>query len=93
MATLASKYGPDPAAEPPGAERAAAQLESYERAARSSLSHKEGPAAAPVMQLSDEQLAALFAPRQLDALVRRPLDRGEPGCGPASERPGGERRT
>jgi hypothetical protein len=52
---------------------AATQLAAYERAARAVQAGKEGPLRPPITLLSDEQLAALFAPRQLDLLVRRPL--------------------
>ena len=70
-----------PAGEGPSPATAAARLEAYERVARVALAGKEGVAHAPVFYLSDEQLAALFAPRQLENLVKRPLWREVPECG------------
>ncbi len=61
-------------------EMAAARLDAYGRAVRASLVHREGPSRPPVLRLSDEQLAALFAPRQLDSLVVRPLGRAPVEC-------------
>jgi hypothetical protein len=55
------------------AEAAATRLEAYERVSHAAA----GPARAPVLYLSDEQLAALFAPRQLENLVYRPLRRSD----------------
>jgi hypothetical protein len=63
---------------------AAARLDAYERVARAVA----GPAVPPILRLADEQLARLFAPRQLEALVERPLRRaaGQGACGePAQE--------
>ena len=61
----------------PPAMLAAARLDAYERVARAVA----GPARAPVLYLDDEQLGRLFAPRQLEALVARPLRRRGPDCG------------
>ena len=72
--SLPGKYGP--AGEPPlTAAVAAARLEAYERVTRATA----GAVRAPVLHLSDEQLAALFAPRQLESLVER-LHRPAAGC-------------
>lgn len=59
-----------------GLAAAAARVEAYERAAGASLAYGEGEAATPVERLTEAQLAALFAPRMLEALVARPLTAG-----------------
>jgi hypothetical protein len=77
MGTLIPKTGPGPA-ELTG-EAAAARLEAYERAARTAATGRLGaPARAPALALGTDQLAALFAPRQLEVLVAAPLGRGAP---------------
>jgi hypothetical protein len=76
--TLEGRYGPASGID---AAAAAARIEAYERAVRAALTHAEGVATAPVTRLSDAQLAALFAPRQRDVLVARPLVRAPPECG------------
>jgi hypothetical protein len=60
--------------------RAAAQLDAYERACHASLVQREGLPRPPVLHLSDEALAALFAPKQKEVLVHRPLFREGPRC-------------
>lgn len=76
--SLEGKYGPGVPRDAP--EAAARRLAAYGRAARAALAAREGPAAAPVAQLSDTQLAALFTPRHLAALVTRPLAPASPEC-------------
>jgi len=75
---LPGKYGPADG-EPLTASAAAARLGAYERVTRAAA----GPARAPILYLSDEELAALFAPRQLESLVERPLRRQVAECGAA----------
>ena len=58
----------------------AARLEAYARVTRAALEARDGPLRAPVLHLTDEQLSGLFAPRQLAALVDRPLTRLAPAC-------------
>ena len=72
--TLPGKYGPG--GDPLPAAVAAARLEAYERVARAAA----GPVRAPVFNLSDEHLAALYAPRALEQLITRPLSRPAPAC-------------
>lgn len=55
---------------------AVGRLAAYERA----LHAAGGVLRPPVGWLSDKQLSALFAPRQIDLLVRRPFD--ESACHP-----------
>jgi len=64
----------------PSAIDASARLEAYERVSRAALVRGHGSKDAPVLQLSDEQLTALFAPRQLEQLVKRPLHREQTSC-------------
>ena len=78
MPTLAGKYGPA-AVPPPGA--AAMRLKAYARASQAWAELQGGPLVAPALRLSGEQLAALFAPQQLAALVHLPLGRPSHGCG------------
>jgi hypothetical protein len=60
---------------------ATTQLDAYVRALRAAnLVGKNGPVLAPVLHVSDAQLAALFAPKQLLDLVVRPLQRSVPRC-------------
>ncbi len=77
MTTLATKYGP---VDSVTASAAAGQLQAYARIARAALEGRDGALRAPVLLLTDEQLAALFAPRQLAALVRHPLERPSRDC-------------
>jgi hypothetical protein len=73
---------PGPCAGPLTADDAAARLDAYGRACRAALVGRGETPQPPVLLLSDEQLAALFAPRQLESLVRAPLARPrecEPG--------------
>jgi hypothetical protein len=77
LATLVTKYGPTELAT---AEAAAGQLEAYARITRAALEARDGPLRAPVLLLSDEQLAGLFAPRQLAALIKRRLARNPRTC-------------
>jgi hypothetical protein len=56
------------------------QIRAYQKIVRYALEGRDGVLAAPVAQLADEQLAALFAPRQLTILVRTPLDRPPHRC-------------
>ena len=59
---------------------AVVRLEAYERATRAA----GGPTNSPILRLSNEQLAALFAPHQLDSLVIRPFRRSVVEC-PAND--------
>ena len=62
MTTLAAKYGPAPSV---SADVAAGRLEAYARVSQAALEGRDGPLRAPALLLTDGQLAALFAPRQL----------------------------
>ena len=77
MTSLATKYGPVNSV---AAAAAAGQLESYARIARAALEGRDGAIHAPILLLTNEQLVALFAPRQLTALVRYPLERPAHDC-------------
>jgi hypothetical protein len=72
--SLGGKYGPGSA--PADPEVAAARLDAYGRAARAAA----GGPRPPILQVDDERLAALFAPRALENLVIRPLRREPPHC-------------
>lgn len=62
---------------------AAARLEAYERVTRAALLGQHGRVVPPVLQLSDDQLAALYSPQQLANLVTAPLRRPDV-CGAKS---------
>ena len=62
-------------------DRAITKLAAYERAVRAVLDAQGVAARPPVLRLDDTQLGALFAPRQLAALVRKPLERPQVDCG------------
>lgn len=76
MTTLVGKCGPTGRPGRP-ADKAATQLEAYERVTRAVHTRS---LRAPAFWLSEEQLSALFAPRQLDSLVVRPLRRDDLSC-------------
>ena len=78
--TLATKYGPADARRAVTAAAAAGMLDAYTRIAQAALEARGGPLYAPVLSLSDEQLSGLFAPRQLAALVKQPLERPTHDC-------------
>lgn len=60
---------------------ATAQLNAYVRVTRAATIVGQGGALqAPALHISDEQLAALFTPKQLLDLVVRPLHREVPRC-------------
>jgi hypothetical protein len=92
--SLGGKYGPAPDIADLTVDAAAARLDTYDRAARASLASRGELPRAPILQVGDERLAALFAPRQLESLVRAPLGRVfgcdvEPAGEAAPERPDG----
>ena len=60
---------------------AAARLEAYERVTRAALLGRHGRIMPPVLQLSSDQLAALYSPQQLANLVTAPLQRQVDVCG------------
>jgi len=74
---------------PQGAGLAASRLEAYERVVRAAA----GPARVPVFYLNDEQIAALYAPRQRESLVERPLRQYWPACPGADSGGGAEHKT
>jgi hypothetical protein len=55
------------------AEHGRSSLDAYDRACRASLYAEAGPPLVPVLQLDDQQLAALFVPQQLENMIERPL--------------------
>jgi len=66
---------------PPTPLEAATRLDAYERVMRAIAgAGPNGPPRPPVLYLSEEQLAALFAPRQLEALVTLPLRASDAEC-------------
>ena len=50
------------------------------RVSRAALAARDGPLTALALRLNDGQLSGLFAPQQLNALVRRPLARPPVVC-------------
>ena len=49
------------------------ELAAYDRTCRASMAARNGPLTAPVLQLSEAALTALFAPAAYENLVSRPL--------------------
>ena len=78
MATLEGKYGPTSTVKET---EAVSKLEAYMRINQASLEGRGKNSSAPILSLSDGQLTALFAPRQLTTLVQRPLGRLPRSCG------------
>ena len=69
---LTTKYGPG---EGVSVSTAALQLEAYARVL--SAAARSAAIRAPVLRVSGEEQSGLFAPRQLAALVTRPLARAD----------------
>jgi hypothetical protein len=60
--------------------RIRSELAAYDRTCRASLAARNGPLTAPVLQLSEVALAALFAPAAYENLVARPLKNKQIQC-------------